>query len=174
MLQMINRLLPANQNISYGWCIFIQFRKNNQSLFKTDTTQKDSRSLRSSQDVPVIMLVLQNTRRAEHFLMLFFWVLAPRRLIGRCQRFGETYCFHLQGWRWRQPWRLRQYISPKRWHLPTSLRGAKTQKNSVIILTAVKISNLTRTILGSFLFNHVVSTGNVIGIQRWMRWKDDN
>jgi hypothetical protein len=30
---------------------------------------------------------------------------------------------------------------PKRWHLLTSLHGAKTQKN--IILTTVKTSNLT-------------------------------
>jgi hypothetical protein len=31
-------------------------------------------------------------------------------------------------------------VSPKRWHLPTRLHGAKTQKNTiiVIILTAVK------------------------------------
>jgi hypothetical protein len=28
-----------------------------------------------------------------------------------------------------QPWRWRQYVSPKRWHLPTSLHGSKTQKN---------------------------------------------
>jgi hypothetical protein len=34
------------------------------------------------------------------------------------------------------------YVSPKRWHLPTSLHGAKTQKN--IIITAVKISDLTQ------------------------------
>jgi hypothetical protein len=36
---------------------------------------------------------------------MFFWVLAP--------------------WRWRQ------YVSPKRWHLATSLHGAKTQKNII-------------------------------------------
>jgi hypothetical protein len=33
--------------------------------------------------------------------MMFFWVLAPCRLIGRCRPFGETYCLHLQGWRWK-------------------------------------------------------------------------
>jgi hypothetical protein len=32
-----------------------------------------------------------------------------------------------------QPWRWKQYVSPKRWHLPTSLRGAKTQKNNITI-----------------------------------------
>jgi hypothetical protein len=31
-----------------------------------------------------------------------------------------------------QPWRWRQYVPPKRWHLPTSLHGAKTQKNNII------------------------------------------
>jgi hypothetical protein len=30
-------------------------------------------------------------------IMMMFWVLAPCRLVGRCQRFGETYCLHLQG-----------------------------------------------------------------------------
>jgi hypothetical protein len=28
---------------------------------------------------------------------LFFWVVLPRRLVGTYRRFGETYCFHLQG-----------------------------------------------------------------------------
>jgi hypothetical protein len=64
-------------------------------------------------------------------MMMFFWVLALHRLIGRCQHFWETYCLHFQGWR--------QYDSLKRWHLPTSLHGAKTQKNIIIIiLTAMR------------------------------------
>jgi hypothetical protein len=29
--------------------------------------------------------------------LLFFWVVAPRVLVGRYQRFGGTYCVHLQG-----------------------------------------------------------------------------
>jgi hypothetical protein len=29
--------------------------------------------------------------------MMMFWVLAPCRLVSVCQRFGETYCLHLQG-----------------------------------------------------------------------------
>jgi hypothetical protein len=28
--------------------------------------------------------------------VMFFWVLAPCKLVSRCQRFGETYCLHLQ------------------------------------------------------------------------------
>jgi hypothetical protein len=31
-------------------------------------------------------------------LMMFHWVWAPCGLPGRCQRFGEAYCLHLQGW----------------------------------------------------------------------------
>jgi hypothetical protein len=34
-----------------------------------------------------------------------------------------------------ETWRWRQYVSPKHWHLPTSLYGAKTQ--NITILTAV-------------------------------------
>jgi hypothetical protein len=29
--------------------------------------------------------------------MLTFCVVAPRKLVGTCQRFGETCCLHLQG-----------------------------------------------------------------------------
>jgi hypothetical protein len=32
-------------------------------------------------------------------MMMMFWVLAPCRLVGRSQRFGETYCLHPQGFR---------------------------------------------------------------------------
>jgi hypothetical protein len=73
-------------------------------------------------------------------VLLFFWVLVPFRLVGTCQYFGETYYLHLQHWRWRQ------YVSLKRWHLPTSLYCAKTQKN-IIILIATKTSNLTKILL---------------------------
>jgi hypothetical protein len=34
---------------------------------------------------------------------MFCWVLAPCRLIGRCQCFGKIYCFHLQSWRPQNP-----------------------------------------------------------------------
>jgi hypothetical protein len=30
-------------------------------------------------------------------MMMFFWVSAPCRFVGRFQRFEETYCLHLQG-----------------------------------------------------------------------------
>jgi hypothetical protein len=54
---------------------------------------------------------------------MLFWVVTPCRLVSRYQRFGETYCLHLKPWRWRQ------YVSPKCWHLRTSLHGAKIEKN---------------------------------------------
>jgi hypothetical protein len=72
-------------------------------------------------------------------MMMFFWVLVLCKLTGRCQCFGETYCHHLHGWRWRQ------YVSLKLWHLLTSPHDTKTQKN-IIILTAVKTLNLTMSI----------------------------
>jgi hypothetical protein len=34
---------------------------------------------------------------AAKMLMLFFWIVTPCTLVGRYQRFGETYCLHLQG-----------------------------------------------------------------------------
>jgi hypothetical protein len=33
---------------------------------------------------------------AVRIIMLFFWVSVSYRLMGRCQRFGETYCLRLQ------------------------------------------------------------------------------
>jgi hypothetical protein len=58
---------------------------------------------------------------------------------GRKRDLGNT--FHLPASQLR-PWRWRQYLSPKRWHLPTKLNGPW---NQIIILTAVEISNVTRT-----------------------------
>jgi hypothetical protein len=39
--------------------------------------------------------------------------------------------------------RRRQHDSPKRWYLHRSLSGVTTQKNNVIIVTAIKALNLT-------------------------------
>jgi hypothetical protein len=46
--------------------------------------------------------------------------------------------------------KVEKIISPKRWHPPTSLHNAKNQKN-IIILSDVKISNLTWRCYSSFL-----------------------
>jgi hypothetical protein len=51
---------------------------------------------------------------------------------GYCS--GNTDDKHTFIFRVIQPWRWRQYFSPKRWHLPTSLHGAKTQKNILLLL----------------------------------------
>jgi hypothetical protein len=42
-----------------------------------------------------------------------------------------------------KPRRRRHYVSPKRWYLPTSLHGVTTQKNNIVILAAVRTSDLT-------------------------------
>jgi hypothetical protein len=41
-----------------------------------------------------------------------------------------------------QPWRRKQYVPPKCWHLPTSPHGVITQKTNIDIFTAVRTSNL--------------------------------
>jgi hypothetical protein len=40
------------------------------------------------------------------------------------------------------PWRLRRYVTPKRW-LTQDLHGATSQKTAFFIVTALKTSNLT-------------------------------
>jgi hypothetical protein len=42
-------------------------------------------------------LVRFEVLRSVKMTMLFFWVVTPCRLVDRYQRFGETYCLHLQG-----------------------------------------------------------------------------
>jgi hypothetical protein len=56
-----------------------------------------------------------------------FWVVTPCGLIGIYQGFGEIYCLHLQGWRWRRY----SYVSPKPWYLPTSQHAVTTQKTNI-------------------------------------------
>jgi hypothetical protein len=60
------------------------------------------------------------------------------RRMDSYQRFGETYCPHIQ------PWGRRQYVPPKRWYLSTNPRGVTTQKININIFTAVRISDLSR------------------------------
>jgi hypothetical protein len=43
-----------------------------------------------------------------------------------------------------QPWRWRQYVSPKRWYLPMSLHGVINQKTSIDIFTAVRTWSLMK------------------------------
>jgi hypothetical protein len=57
--------------------------------------------------MPCMSNILQKTDNVKHVklevftavrMMILFWVLVLCRLADRCQRFGETYCLHLQGW----------------------------------------------------------------------------
>jgi hypothetical protein len=54
--------------------------------------------------------------------MFVFWVMTPFRLVGRYQRFGGTYCLHLQGW---------SSFLLKCWYLPASLHGVTAQKTNI-------------------------------------------
>jgi hypothetical protein len=58
---------------------------------------------------------------------MMFWVWRRVELVGRWQRLGETYLLS----------------SSSVLKVETSLHGAKTRKNNVIILTVLKTSNLT-------------------------------
>jgi hypothetical protein len=66
-------------------------------------------------------------------MITYFSVLAPCRPVDANVSEKHTIsifraqCLHLEPRRWRQ------YVSPKRRHLPTSLHGAKTQKYIIII-----------------------------------------
>jgi hypothetical protein len=102
--------------------------------------------------IAVNLLLLKNAYNKYLFLMMiFFWILAPCRLI-----------FHIQ------PWIRKQYVSPKRWHLLTSLHGAKTQ-NNIIILTAVITSNLTCNIYVIIWF-----TKSLFGLYKFPSHARDN
>lgn len=62
-------------------------------------------------------------------MVLLSRVLAPCRLVSGLPHYAGTYYLNLQG------------ISAKRWHLPKSLHGDKTQNNTTI-LSGVKTCNL--------------------------------
>jgi hypothetical protein len=65
------------------------------------------------------------------------WFVTPRGLVGWYQRFGVTYCFHVQD--------LRQYVHPKRWYLPTSPHSVTIQKtniNTSVLKTWNEVHNL--------------------------------
>jgi hypothetical protein len=85
-----------------------------------------------------------------------FWDVTPWNLVDRYQRFGGTYCLHLQG---RlvdtnvlermlappsgQTWRRKQQIPPKCWNLFTTPKGITSNKTIIFIFTVMRISNLT-------------------------------
>jgi hypothetical protein len=67
-------------------------------------------------------------------MIFFFWVLAYLDSPGDAD-ISEEHTLRIQPWRWRQ------YISPKHWYLQISLNDAKTQ-NIIISLTSTKTSYL--------------------------------
>jgi hypothetical protein len=69
-------------------------------------------------------------------LATLFWLVTPRRLIGRHHHFDTSYCLHLQGWRYRL------YASPNRCYLPRTAHDGTSKKTNIAILTAVRTSNL--------------------------------
>jgi hypothetical protein len=77
-----------------------------------------------------------NTQQAERHAclqqssMLVFWVVTSYRLVSRYQRFGGTYCLHLQYCLHFQPWRWRQNVPTKRWYLSISPYDVTTQETS--------------------------------------------
>jgi hypothetical protein len=58
-------------------------------------------------------------------MMLVFWVKSPCGLIGRYQRFGGTYCPHLQG----------------HFYLLTSPHGVTTQNNVITVIGSITNEN---------------------------------
>jgi hypothetical protein len=62
---------------------------------------------------------------------MLYWVLIPRCSVGRCQRFKETYCLHLQGWRPTSMF-LRNAVN-----LPTTPHGVTTKNNIGIMFFLV-------------------------------------
>jgi hypothetical protein len=62
----------------------------------------------------------------NNFTFVCGWLQNCVNYVNHIFKFGLWWIEHSQPWRWRH------YVSPKRWHLPTSLHGAKTQ-NVIII-----------------------------------------
>jgi hypothetical protein len=67
-------------------------------------------------------------------MMLYLWVLTPCRLVGTNQSFRDSMCLRNVGT-----------------YMPTSLQGVKTQKYNIVILTAVRTSDLTISTLSTAL-----------------------
>jgi hypothetical protein len=70
----------------------------NASGFSTWWRIKQSKSSLRSIRHQAINIYGEVEVQLQAYMMLFFLVLASCRLVGRCQRFGDTYCLHIQGW----------------------------------------------------------------------------
>jgi hypothetical protein len=74
--------------------------------------------------------------------MLALCVVTPCERVGIYDRFGGTYCPHLQSWNSLQLCRWRQYVPPKRLYIPTRLYDVTTHKTNIEIFTTVRTSNI--------------------------------
>jgi hypothetical protein len=72
--------------------------------------------------------------------VLLFWIVTLLGLVSRCHCFWETDCLHLQ------PWRLRWYVHPECFYLPTSPCGITTCMNIIIKRRCVGVWSFLSTV----------------------------
>jgi hypothetical protein len=91
-----------------------------------------------------------------------FWDVAPSGFVYSYQYFWGTCCLHFQG---NSTLCMRQHAPPELWYLSTQLHGLTSQKTTVFIGTAVRVSKHTwvmivrcapLNLLDSFLFESPV------------------
>jgi hypothetical protein len=75
--------------------------------------------------------------------VVVIWVVTPCSPVGGYQRFGWTYCFHLQC----SPCKWRQYVPPECQYPPTGLHGDTTGTTTISTLPAVETRKLINTLL---------------------------
>jgi hypothetical protein len=80
----------------------------------------------------------------------FFWVKSPCRLVGRCRRFGQACCLHLEGWS-DGPNSEGPYICSSRrgspdWPLPSEL----PYRNPVHMVTVSSVTSALKIVAARF------------------------
>lgn len=70
-------------------------------------------------------------RRLVGMSMMFFRAVTPHGLVGKFQRFGQTYCFHIS-----------MLFFPKFWYLPAIPYDVTTQNYNDDIFAAARTSVL--------------------------------
>jgi hypothetical protein len=82
-------------------------------------------------------MVLEGDCLSKSSLIWCSGVLVPCRLVGRCQRFGETYCLQLQGWRTEtlvSTYESTQRLNPEE-HRPQRSVNLKSHRSVVYFFT---------------------------------------
>jgi hypothetical protein len=75
-----------------------RYRRNHAVSCVQQLLTQFSHSVMNGPTIALLQLVRFEVFTAVRIMMMMiFWVLAPCRLVGRYQRFGDTYCLHLQG-----------------------------------------------------------------------------